>query len=324
MKITKIYECIINLSAIDMYQGIADRVLSILNDKYLYKCEKNTLIIKIIAIEKMSECRLNKSLLDGSGQVSVQFRAEAIVYNEGDILTGCKVLKIDKGNKIICEYEYAYVNIKGNRNLQSIRVGQLITIKVVTVSYLKGMNKITINGIPYSYSYIFTVYKTKMNIEYDEDSAIIKDKIKEIDEELKLQKEVDTKMFQIINQIYYPFIEPFKAEKKYTNLKLMDILSLKPEQDYVYLIRHPIIDKATPNIFMSTTIPSESNELFNPKVFDYKIIEENYTFVLLYFLNDYLNHIRAIREMANLFKKDEDFVAHKNIWDIYGKLKKNI
>lgn len=337
MKITKIYESIINISAIDMYtKGVDNTVLGILNNRYLGKCEKNSLITKIIGIEKMSECRLNKSLLDGSGQVSVQFRAEAIVYNEGDILTGCKILKIDKGNKIICEYENAYVNIKGNRNLQSLHVGQKLTIKVNTVSYLKGTTKITINGVPYSYSYIFTVYKTNLNKTQitTENLEIINDKIKEIEDEIKLIKDVDQKIYQTINQIYYPFTQVVSSKLKTINiLNFRDINKVieqlhsiknekkKEEDNEVYLIRHPIIDKSTPDVFVLFNEPTNDNQLFNPKIFEYKVIEENCVFVILYFLNDYLNHIRAIKEMSILFKKESDFESHNNIWEIYGRLK---
>src|SRR5579883_1448026 len=160
MKIIKIYETVINLSAKEMYSGIDDVIMNRLKKRFEGKCEKNSLITKIIGIRKRSKCVMAKSRLEGDGDVNVQFIAESIVYNDGDILTGCEVQRIERGNRIICKNDMAVINIKGNRNLQSLKAGQKITIKITSVSYLKDRDKITIYGVPYSYSYKFTMFST--------------------------------------------------------------------------------------------------------------------------------------------------------------------
>lgn len=313
MKIIKIYETLINLSAIEMYQGIEEVVISKIKKNFIGKCEKNSLIINYLDIVKMSNLRLLNSVLDGSGQVSVQFKAEAIIYEEGDILAGCEIQKIEKGNKIICKTENAIINIKGNKLLQSLKTGQKIAIRIDIVSYLKGEDIITIYGSPYSYSHKFTVFKVSENPILPEEEEIIKIKLQEIKKIEEIP--VDNKKFQYFSEIYYPYTEPYNPGK-YKNLK--NILTLKPEVGKYY-VRHPIINKSIPEVFYYSEFPSDN--LFNTNVYEIKIVEETPGFIITHFLTDYLNYIKFIRDTCNIFKTDQEIESNSNIWNIYQKIK---
>lgn len=329
MKLIKIYETAINLSAVEMYQGV-DLVVSEKIQKYFVgKCEKNSFIINFLGIEKISHCRMNKNLLDGSGQVSVQFKAEAIVYNDDDILTGCEVQQIVKGNKIICKYENAIINIKGNKNLQSLKSNQKLTIKVITVSYLKGKDKITIYGIPYSYSYKFNIFLTNSDKKEisGENMEIINAKISDIQEEIKLISEINKKTYEFFNEMYYPFTQNknISSEPGFEIISILDFVKkLDNTSKKIILIRHPVIDKSTPNIMLYQKDVDLNSKYFNTKYFEFKLITESLDFVILNILNDYLSHIKAIKEMCSVYPTDMDIENHNNIWNIYRRLKVNL
>lgn len=321
MIITKTYETIINLSAKDMYLDIDNILLIKLKSQYENKCEKNSLIIKILDIVKRSNIIMSKSRLDGSADVSIQFRASSIIYNENDILTGCEVQKIDRGNKIICKHENAVININGGKQLVSLRAGQFITIKVISVSYIKGVNKITVYGSPYSYSFKFYIYNIKPKI-FQEDIIILKSKLQEIEEELILHKNIDIKHYNFFNETLYPYkIMYHKAENSINMIELTKSIIENNEVKPKLIARHPIIDKNTTDILVLDK-NYEKSELFNLEKYKFDIIDENIAIVLLNFLNDYLMHIRAIREMTEIYKTEKDIEQHSNIWNIYQKIKR--
>jgi len=334
MKIIKDYETIINLSAIEMYSDIDKIILDKLRQRFENKCEKNSLIIKVLNIVKRSKCNLSKSRLDGSADVNVQFRADAIIYNNDDILTGCEVQKIDRGSNILCKHEVAIINIKGNRNLHSLKTGQKITIKISSISYPKGYGKITIYGMPYSYSYKFMMYYTSLeSIKLTDNIILLKNKLKDIDDELKIHNQLDKNSLKFFNNIFYPFKDSFDdkmsilKKSKIEILNMYDLASslIKPDtpQRDIYLIRHTIIDKSTPFIIsiIESDLKSGIVDILDPKLYEIEIVKENIFIVLYQFLNDYLSHLKIIREMTQIYTESE-IDTHNNIWNIYNKLKK--
>src|SRR6185437_13766976 len=243
MHIIKIYETTLNITAKEMYFDLDKVIMDKLREKYEGKCEKDSLIVKILGIDKKSFCRLSKSRLDGSGNIDLQFRAEAVVYNNDDILTGCEIQKIEKGNKIICKHEIAVVNIKGNKNLQSLQPKQKITNKIETISYLKGVDKITIYGVPYSYSYKFTLYLTNFKSISRENVEILANKIKEIDSEREKYKSADKSSTKFFSNLYYPFKESFDSPEKKNLIK-----NSKVELVNIYDLARKIIGENDPEI----------------------------------------------------------------------------
>lgn len=337
MKIIKIYETILNLSATEMYSNIDATVLDKLKKIFEGKCEKNTLIINILGINKRSQCKMTKNRLDGSGDVNVQFKAEAIMYSENDILTGCEIQNIERGSKIICKHEHAIVNIKNIRNLQSLKPGNKLVVKILGVSYPKGKEKITIQGTPYTYSYKFTIYLTDFSVDItDEQIVLIKNKLKEIDSEYELYKNSDTKLVDYFNNIFYPFKTNYDKYKKSFNNKKVDIINIYnmaqdlvnnklKEKKTLALFKHTLIDKSVPDVFsvLDTDLASGiSGDLLNTELYEINIIKEDIILVLLTFLNDYLLHIKCIKEMTEVYDSEKEIENHVNLWTVYNRLKK--
>lgn len=329
MLITKVYETIFNLSPREMFMDIDQILIEKIKKRFENKCEGNSLIVKFLEIITRSNCRVSKSRLDGSGDIDVKFKAEAIVYNENDVLNNCEVQKIEKGTKIICKHERAVIVIDTKKILQSLKPGQKIPVKVGSVSYIKGNDKITIYGSPYTYSYMFNIYIANVNNIYQEDIDMLKIKIEQINDELEKHKKIDKKAYEFFDELLYPFINKIDYKKELTKNsknKFLDCIELaknieKEQVSKRIFCRHTIIDKSTPDI-IELDSEKQNNEFFDPEKFGIKIINENIIFILFSFLNDYLTHIRAIREMTEIYNTEKDLEQHNNIWNIYKSIKR--
>jgi len=332
MIIIKFDETLLNLSAKEMYSGpILDVVImDKLRAKFEGRCEKNVLILKILEMTKRSGCIMSQNTLEGAGSVNIQFKAEAMVYNKGDILVGCEILKIERGGKIICIHEMAIVTIEGNRALQSLKPGQKISVIVDNSSYPYGKNKIMIYGIPYVYSFRFEIYKLSAVVQ-NENLELISKKLHQIEEEIKLQ--TNKKRLNYFNEVYYPFKISWEQYKKKADLGKVDIIDLiKFSKDVITgkfnenmaVFRHPLIDKSTTDLFAvkEADLHNLKSDLINTDTYGVTIVSEDASIVVLKLLNEYLNHMRAMNELAILFNVDKDLESHNNVWNIYQKIKK--
>jgi DNA-directed RNA polymerase subunit E'/Rpb7 len=115
MDIQRIYEKTLNLRPDEMYtKNLDDFILKKLREKYNNRCENSTFIKEIKSIVNKSMIKMAKDQLDGSGQINVQFLADAVVYEEGSVIVGCEIKKIEKTESIACEYGNLIIFIKPN------------------------------------------------------------------------------------------------------------------------------------------------------------------------------------------------------------------
>jgi hypothetical protein len=327
MHIKKVYETIVNLSATEMYGNIDEVVLYKLKKNFEGKCRENSLIINISEIKKRSMCKLSKSQTDGSGSVSVQYVAEAITYNSGDILPLCQIISIEKNHSILCEYDKnTVVWIKGNRNIRGLRIGQKIAIIVMNVRYGTSLGKIVVYGLPYTYPGKFIVYNTNPADVTGEDNEIITLKLEEIAKEQELYSATDSKVRQFLNDIYYPYVDKFSPADLpgETNLVELTGFALKPSPAPLLMCRPQVINKSE-DAFISMTFDNyvkmrESDSiLFGDR---HELISESYGRAIIALLDDYLQYIHLIRELASEFSTEKNLESHNNLWNMYRHIKK--
>jgi hypothetical protein len=337
MHITKIYETVLNITAIEMYSNLDLIIVDKLRAKYEGVCEKSTLILKIIGVVKRSKCRFVTDRLDGSGSICVQFTAEAIVYHENDILVGCEVQKVERNNRIICKYEHAVVNIKSNKNLQTLKPGQFITTQVINSTYTTGQKMITVNALPYIYPSNFTIYMLDTTSVAFEDIEILERKIVDIDEEYKLYAKANTKLVNKLQDYYYPFKNDFNHKQSlpkgmaYESVYDMAMKFMESEKSKsktksfeLAIFRHPIIEKSTPYVMtvdQKTLKAGIETDLLDPQQYNITMITQPAAHVFLKLLDDYLKFLRMIREMSEIYNTESKLEDHHNIWNIYQRLK---
>lgn len=323
MKITKVYETIINMTATEMYSGDIDAViLGKLQQRFNGKCEQNSLIIDVNRIVKRSKIQIAKNQLDGIGNLNVQYEATAMVFMPGEILTGCKIQRIEASN-IFCSHPQAVVSIKASGLLRSLRVGQMISVRINSVSYIKGREKLSCIGSPYSYPFkqVDVLVVDPGAIITTENTEILRRKLYEVEEEFKLRQQADPKLIKFFSDTFYPF-KQFKSEDFKGLVDAVDycrkILDKPPASSETCIIRSPRIDKSTRFIIIYDLDHIDDLGL---KEFDIQLVKEDFTAAMLIVLNDILNYGRMIREMTDVYPTEKDIDQHSNLWTIYGDFK---
>lgn len=132
-----------------VYARRDENILGMLRSIYEGKCIRSCLVISILRVLRISPCVITQDGEPTYGTVSVTFEASVYIFVEGEVLTGCKVLKKDKDGLVICESPHADIAINYTQYLDPIRVGQIIPVRVGSSRYAIGGSKAAINGVPY-------------------------------------------------------------------------------------------------------------------------------------------------------------------------------
>ena len=315
MHITKEYEVVLNLTPKEIYQKKHDIIKAKLIDLYEGKCEKNTLIVKILSINYISSIYISKTRINGEADVNVKFTADAVIHEPEEILVGCKYITTLDSGQILFDYPTAYINMGKSPNITNIKVNQLLTLKIRNVSYVKNDSKITVIAEPYSYSFNFIIYKP---IWKQTDQDIINTKLDLIKTEK--QRKINQNLFNFFDDIYYMYknIVVNKPESVKT-LNFTEIEKIK-EKD-IYLIRHPYIKKSKPECFyilQQDFVKGIKGNLFIDKL-AYSIIELPIDLIIINMLNDYYNYIKMLNDMSEIYKESE-IDNYSNIWNMYNNM----
>jgi len=306
------------------------------------KCFKSSLVYKILRIIRRSLVRPAQNLTDGSGNVNVVFEAEAIVYNENDIITDCVVKNVERSGELICKIDHAAIHIRGNIILRGIQIGQTIPIRVVTVRYSKGKDNITINATPYFHPMGFFLYKTDTSPTKvsQETIEVLTDLIKTAEAEERVFKDLDPKLRSFFTDVFYPFTEDGEKFEKHKESKFERINMIDDAKRFIelpkkagkespmFVIRHPRTDKSKPSIFhideslFKGELPKIS--LLDMKLYEIKVVKESYAQILINYIEEYVGFLRMIQELVNTFNTEEKRQEHKNIWAIYNRLKQEV
>jgi hypothetical protein len=339
MEIQRVYEKIINISASEMYCKDLDAlILEKLRQKYNNRCENFTYIKDIKSIVRRSMLQLTKDQLDGSGTVSVMFSADAVVYEEGTIMVGCKILDIDRANLITCEYQNSLIYIKANHNLSFLKKNDKIICKVLRAGYAKEQKIVSINAQMYFCPKEFIIFaiKTPIGSLTNEQAELVNKKL----EEIKAQEDNTTrkqKMWAYFSKLFFPFKETYSGKlKKLDLIKTAKQIADKKFNDasnkYMCLTRHPMVEKSEPLIYqieyesLAEVITGKSESVQktimhdSSKMGDLQIVARDLFSALMELLHDYYTYIRMINEILKVYD-DEEITRNKSLWTAYEHLK---
>lgn len=216
-----------NIHARDLGKDIDEVILDKLKTKYKGKCYNSALIQDVLSIKQRSRITFTKSRNDdefGMGDVCVKYETSVYTYNEGDIISGCEIMKINENGILICTSKYAtlYIQIDMQKTLMGLKKGDLLPVIVKSVRYPTGQPKITIRAIPYTASNEIIIYKiidskslkNKEPVFDLEQIEIIRKYLEHIDDELNAAKYVDTDNYKYFIEMFYPFKNSFDEYMK--------------------------------------------------------------------------------------------------------------
>jgi hypothetical protein len=326
MIINKVLETTIDLlDPNDIYASNIDNLLmKKLDIRYKNKCYQSILILEIMKIIRRSTIKMVDNRLDGGAYIDVQFEVKGIIFIQGEILHGCKIIEIHS-NATIAEHEYAGIKLQKEINLKLqkdigdaifkiLQVGQKIPVIVQKIRYMPNQSSISMIAIPYLPTISTEVYyeiNQGLNPSQTEQIGYILDCIKTEEE---LHKTVNTKAYDFFKDILYPYKtnQKYEQSKKVSSLKLIPVsLELKNMLE----IDHGII-----------TYPSEDNKinkrLFWSKNLDVDILKDQLVItssvypVLADICNKYLLYLQALRGFVETYPTTENMQELLVYWKL--------
>lgn len=283
------------------------------------RCYKGCYIHRVEEIVKMGDCLINQEGPASVGIMSVMFRVLAEVFMAEEIINGCEIITRDPSGILICKKNNAIVTLAKNPILESLKPGDIISVRVGNVRYTVGADKVAINAIPYIPDANFTVYAidpTKVDESRLEDvqARILSEQ--ELAAELRNGMET-AKAWDTFAKLLEPYRNPPPLPK---GAKKIDLFAKLPA-GIKYICRDPRAGLAEPFAVVYTEMPPE---IINPQVEPVVKLRDDLgaTEVMVIMLEDYCSHLRTIREMVNIYNTEELVRRHKNLWAIYNKYKK--
>lgn len=281
-------------------------LMNILKHKIAGKCFRDCHILDIAKIIKRSNCKIVQRGPDCYGVINIQFDVKAIVYSQGEIITGCKVVYKDKNDKIIiCMSEHATICLQSDKSLESIRADQFIIVRVGQVQYHPGSAKISVNAFPYMPRKTSAVFELNGQLD-DKEKAVVSLILEQINEQEKeleeATKESDSKdRLEFFKKVLYVGTSPGGTKENLIELAKKGVFA-------GFYTRHAKIALWEPIVYKYNKMPEGDDMIFR-----------NYTLFsgLETLLRDYLSNVQLLKEMLKIYNTSEIVKDHRNLWAIF-------
>ncbi len=225
MKIIKHLETRIDISDVnDMFcNNYNDMILNLLKKKFKNKCYKSVYILDIIEIIRRSKLHCKSKNLNGESYVDVQFSAECLIYEKGEIIHNCKIIQITERDIILAKTTFCAVHIKNITKLDIFKESEEMPVIVKAVRYNLFDTEIAISGIP-----LVPIPRdlTKFRITNNE---LIED-VKETKYIMDLEKKIsnfNNKAVKFFRDLIYPHKKYEDYKKIAERVKIKDFINLQ-------------------------------------------------------------------------------------------------
>jgi len=319
MIITKIIETGLNInSPIDVYSDATNNIMNMLIQSFEGTCLRGCYIKKILKIRAISECILERRGEKCFGRVNIQFEVEAVLYVEGEVINGCEVKHKDKNAAIIISTsQYGTICLNAHTSLDSILIGQIISVRVGETKYNPGSSKISINAYPffpnkYLNSKIVSYHISSENALSEKDKSYLSNVIARIAYEEKEKEQllkVNKKGWDFFDNLLNAYREKQSPPKGINVVEFKKILD--NSISIGWYSRDPKISPSSSTVFVSKESPSKETHVLHDD-FDLRHI-------ILILLEDYCDGLKNIREMMGIYNTEEKFTKHRNFWKILDK-----
>jgi len=291
-----------------------NNILQKINEKYIGKNFQKLFIDKIIKITYLpNDNIIRQDTNNGSSIAHVEFVAEGITFNCGDVVPCCKIIKKDNKNSIISAIKkfdnnlIIQLSIRLDNTLDSLKIGQFINIQIYKSVFPIYQNKILGQGVLFTYLNLTNIYFIKdkqFNNDESDNIQFYLDYIEQLNNDIQNTNNTNIDFFK--NILY-----PFKVEKSLpVNTKQINFIKLLNDNKIIggYYSLGMELDRTEPDIIKYNKKPNE-------------IITRNKTTgqVFIEFLIVHINYLEILLDMCNTYTNLDD---HKNLWKIYEYYKK--
>lgn len=316
MRIQKSLETRLDLSDPDdiLNPRLIEVCMKHLSARFEGKCYMSCLVLKILRIKKHSQRYMSRDL-SGNAYIYVNFEVAGIIYNKGEIVTGCNIVKIEPDGRIHAKSKYAGLQIRQDSSLVNIyKEGQTVPFITKRVLYNPAQSAISIEALPFTPVFPRTViYKISEPLnEVDKEKILyLFEQLREVQKEVDNLREISKKAYIFFQDLLYPFKKPVEfKEKDLEKRKLSpDIMEMK--SGYLCQPRESRFHKM--EIFATDKQEHES---------EWKIQEESLGFILETFLRNVTLHYRTLLEFVESYPTFDKVQEYKAIWRMFNMLKR--
>jgi hypothetical protein len=324
MIITKLIEIGVNIQdCIALHTDLDNNLLRLLEDRFVGRCVRLCYILRINRIVKCSPCVINPDGPADYGVVNVVFETSAIVYLRGEILNGCRVVSKEalKGisDTIICSTEYADIQLNNHPLFESVRQGQLISVRVGETKYTLGAQKIAVNAVPLVLSRTPTVFRyvpSAIPSDFADFVASFYDRLSALESEIAGVREKNAQAWSVFGDMLYAYESPQPTPAGARAVSILDLIRAPPDSE-CYVTRDPRIHPSSPDVYVYSDASSIPDVPAANIVRDVPPIT-----IMVTLLDEYYNMLRSIVEYINIYSTQELLDSHRNLWLIFRKMKK--
>lgn len=298
-----------------IYSTNADETfLKKLEDKFVGVCVKSCYVLSINKLLRRSYTYMNDTL-KGGATVCVLFEAGVIVYNHGEVITDCHIIKKETRGIIHAKSEYAGIQLTISPDISIFSQGDIVPVRVNKVRYNVNQNSISILAIPFLPMKL-PKYKYLINKELDDDEIkklkIHIDDIITYSRTIKQYTAQQKKVYEFfVNLIHEKHSLKLKtSEKKYN---ISNMTSIKKGAVYKIDSRSDDFIVVDSNVDDSTlkTIDNQKNATG-----EFVVSETAYN--VLY--NIAMERLSDLQMLCNFVKQYPTFDAvqkNKSVWKLY-------
>jgi len=282
-----------------------------LTDKFVGKCYMSCLVIKINKILRHSQRYMSYDL-SGSAYITVNFEVDGIIYNRGEIITGCNIAKIESDGRIHAKSEYAGLQIRQDASLMNIyKEGQIAPFITKRVKYNPAQSAISVEALPFSPAFPkLVIYKINnpLNDNGKERIQFLFDRLEKAKTKIKELDSEGRKAFMFFQTLLYPF-------KKYTSFKKSGFKKTKLTWENV--------ENVTGYIVQPRESKFHDEEFFVSENFEEKESQNaDLVFTLDVFLNNTILHHEILLEFVKSYPTFAKVQEYKDIWRMFNMLKR--
>ena len=317
MHITKVLETTVDIDdpnelfTYDYEQIIKNK----LTDRYANKCYQSVLITGINKIIRRSSIKMTDNRIDGGAYVDVQFEISGIIFAQGELLAGCRVIEIHP-NAIIAVHPHATIKLQKDSNntvTKILKIGQTLPVIVQKVRYTPNNKTISMIASPYiPKAEELIIYQIIDKIDPSE-MELLHGIFEQISIEEKLHQGIKSqKNYEFFKDLLYPFKTKHKFEKHplYEEYKLS---SVEFSMDKILDIDKGIIVYPVEDHRMNKRFFHSNAEINNKKL---PIVKSKLYTAVSDVLIKYIIYMQGVRNLTETYNTLADFQQLETYWRI--------
>lgn len=274
---------------------------------YEGKCRDGQYVKSIDSLVKRSLPNLIRRDLSAKIRVYILVEATVIRYDQYDIITGMKVIKIIPAGKISnfdmveCRNDHVVALMKIQKGIEDFKIGDIIPIGVGQSMYKIGNAHILVNGypfLPYSPDEVhYAIGKLSPDVKHYYQTMIIN----LLERQLERKQSLDKKRWDMFSTL----LHPLKKQSKISGG--LNILDIELIQNGVFKIDHQS------NLSELKIIHAEPDK--DARVITTPLSEAKTSLTRMAF--QFVKWIETINDFTEIYSSDESFNQVKYIWDAY-------